>query len=131
MSSKGWIGVDLDGTLAVYEGWKGIHHIGEPVELVLQVVKDLLAADVEVRIFTARMQEPNAKLWINDWCKKHLGRVLPVTDRKDFSMVGMIDDRAVTVEKNTGRFLSPLPDLVTLVQGHWQGADAPSESFNH
>lgn len=27
----GWIGVDLDGTLAEYTGWKGVEHIGEPI----------------------------------------------------------------------------------------------------
>ena len=25
---KGWIGVDLDGTLAQYDHWRGIEHIG-------------------------------------------------------------------------------------------------------
>lgn len=29
---KGWIGVDLDGTLAEYDGWKGPDEIGAPVE---------------------------------------------------------------------------------------------------
>ena len=28
---SGWIGVDLDGTLARYDGWRGIDHIGEPM----------------------------------------------------------------------------------------------------
>jgi hypothetical protein len=32
MSTGGWIGVDLDGTLAHYDGWKGIDHIGEPIK---------------------------------------------------------------------------------------------------
>lgn len=27
----GWIAVDLDGTLAEYDGWKGSAHIGNPV----------------------------------------------------------------------------------------------------
>lgn len=27
---QGWIGVDLDGTLAEYHGWKGAEHIGQP-----------------------------------------------------------------------------------------------------
>ena len=31
MSNNGWIGVDLDGTLAYYDGWQGIDHIGEPI----------------------------------------------------------------------------------------------------
>ena len=30
---KAWIGVDLDGTLARYDGWKGIEHIGEPITI--------------------------------------------------------------------------------------------------
>ena len=28
MASRGWIGVDLDGTLADYHGWRGAEHIG-------------------------------------------------------------------------------------------------------
>ena len=28
---SGWIGVDLDGTLATYEEWRGLEHIGDPV----------------------------------------------------------------------------------------------------
>ncbi len=28
----GWIDVDLDGTLAQYDGWKGVAHIGEPTD---------------------------------------------------------------------------------------------------
>ena len=27
-TGKGWYGFDLDGTLAKYDGWKGIDHIG-------------------------------------------------------------------------------------------------------
>lgn len=31
MNGGAWIGVDLDGALAHYEGWKGAHHIGAPL----------------------------------------------------------------------------------------------------
>jgi hypothetical protein len=55
MSNKGgWIGVDLDGTLAKYDGWKGPEHIGEPVPAMVARVKAWLKARREVRIFTAR-----------------------------------------------------------------------------
>ena len=27
---KGWIGVDLDGTLAHYDKWRGVEHVGDP-----------------------------------------------------------------------------------------------------
>ena len=28
---SGWIGVDLDGTLAFYDMWRGMEHIGKPI----------------------------------------------------------------------------------------------------
>jgi hypothetical protein len=35
----GWIGVDLDGTLAQYGEFKGRDHIGEPIAPMLDKVK--------------------------------------------------------------------------------------------
>ena len=32
MSNGDWVGVDLDGTLAHWDGWKGVEHIGEPIQ---------------------------------------------------------------------------------------------------
>lgn len=55
MSAPGWIGVDLDGTLAHYDGWKGADHIGAPVPAMVERVKAWLANGREVRIFTARI----------------------------------------------------------------------------
>lgn len=54
MSNKGWIGVDLDGTLAHYDGWKGPEHIGAPIPAMVERVKAWLAEGKEVRISTAR-----------------------------------------------------------------------------
>ena len=34
-----WIGVDLDGTLAEWDGWKGHEHIGPPIPAMLERVK--------------------------------------------------------------------------------------------
>lgn len=106
---NGWIGVDLDGTLAVYDGWKGVDHIGEPVAKMVDRVKAWLSAGRDVRIFTARVC-PNqdgrklelARYWIENWCLNHLGRKLPVTHEKDFGMVELWDDRCVQVIENTG-----------------------------
>jgi len=53
--SEEWIGVDLDGTLARYEGWKGADHIGAPVPAMLARVKEWRSNGIEVRIFTARI----------------------------------------------------------------------------
>jgi hypothetical protein len=46
----GWIGVDLDGTLAQYGEFKGRDHIGEPIAPMLDKVKKELARGKEVRM---------------------------------------------------------------------------------
>lgn len=107
MSASGWIGVDLDGTLARYDGWKGIEHVGEPIPTMLTRVKKWLSDGVEVRIFTARVscsedELPAVAAPILAWCREHLGRELTITCRKDFAMVELSDDRCVQVEPNTG-----------------------------
>lgn len=107
MSVSGWIGVDLDGTLAHYETWGAEDHIGEPIPRMLERVKKWLADGVDVRIFTARASYPNpvGRAAIEAWCQKHVGKVLPITNAKDLAMIELWDDRAVQVEMNTGRVL--------------------------
>jgi hypothetical protein len=97
----GWIGVDLDGTLAHYDRWRGAEHIGRPVRRMRIRVVDWLAAGRDVRIFTARKEESYPA--IRAWCRRHLGRELPITNQKDYGMVELWDDRAVQVIPNTGR----------------------------
>jgi len=105
-----WIGVDLDGTLAHYDHWRGIEHIGEPIPAMLERVKQWLADGVDVRIFTARVgdyryEASRAYVAIEDWCEKHLGEILPITCEKDLKMFQLWDDRCVCVERNTGKIL--------------------------
>lgn len=121
---SGWVGVDLDGTLAHYDGWKGDDVIGAPIPAMVDRVKALLERGVDVRIFTARVTEP----WtiengfhqspvsgpvvvksIQAWCVEHIGQALPVTNMKDHQMVALFDDRAYRVEKNTGVIVGPEP----------------------
>jgi hypothetical protein len=92
-------------------------------------VKAWLAAGREVRIFTARvhplnMVMPNDSIVhhlvnpidrirecaqsataIRLFCARHLGKVLPITCIKDWSMDELYDDRAVQVIKNTGELV--------------------------
>jgi hypothetical protein len=108
----GWIGVDLDGTLAEYDGWQGSDTIGAPVPAMVDRVKGWLVEGREVRIVTARAFPPTvatltARRVVEDWSLEHIGQALPVTCMKDFGMVELWDDRAVTVEANTGRALAP------------------------
>jgi hypothetical protein len=113
---NGWIGVDLDGTLAEYNGWQGENHIGNPVPLMVERVKKWLSEGKEVRIFTARAYKPvemglfcdepmtkreSIKL-IKNWCKEHIGVVLPIVCTKDYGMTELWDDRCVQVVPNTG-----------------------------
>lgn len=110
MSSKGWIAVDLDGTLAHYVSGQGVKYVGAPIEPMVARVKKWLAEGKTVKIFTARacglLGEDDRREqveMIEAWCEKHIGQKLEVTSLKDFSMVELWDDRAVAVEKNTGR----------------------------
>lgn len=122
MAQEGWIGVDLDGTLAQYIGWKGPTHIGDPVPAMLERVKAWLADGQEVKIFTARVAcfEPyrsDVIKAIHEWLDTHGLPRLDVTNRKDMLMLELWDDRAVQVEKNTGRvavLTPPLPEVVCL-----------------
>lgn len=104
---RGWIAVDLDGTLAHYDTWRGIEHIGAPIAPMVTRVHNWLADNVEVRIFTARIaidgpQKYLAIRTIEEWCKRHIGVVLPVTNVKDFGMAELWDDRAIGVNFNKG-----------------------------
>lgn len=139
MSSFGWIGVDLDGTLAQHSG--DVSRIGEPIEPMCNRVRMWLDERIDVRIVTARVsglfirpesvspaypespvivatsrfrptwaQEHQFALdqerLIEAWCEQHLGKRLPVTAIKDFAMLELWDDRAVSVESGTGRAVS-------------------------
>lgn len=105
--TSGWIGVDLDGTLASSADWRGLHHVGPPVPAMLKRVKAWLAEGREVRIFTARASVPEDERdevvrVIQDWCEAQGLPRLAVTNVKDFAMIELWDDRAVRVVRNMG-----------------------------
>lgn len=108
--SKGWVGVDLDGTLAHYDGWKGETHIGAPVAaMVARVQRWLADGKYDVKVFTARMSSRTADERkvvaeaIYQWTRTHIGVALEATCVKDYAMVELWDDRAVQVIPNTGQ----------------------------
>lgn len=116
----GWIGVDLDGTLAVWDHWRSMEHIGDPIPLMAARVERWIKQGHDVRIFTARMDggrvaiamgDPNGLYYrdrdavrapIQAYTKHHFGIALPVTNEKDYGMRVLFDDRAVRVGFNTG-----------------------------
>ena len=94
-----WVGVDFDGTLATYDHYRGDEHTGDPVEPMVKLVRKLLHEGVDVRLFTARKPHPALRKWM----KEHLGAILPITNVKDPGMIAMYDDRAINVQRNTGK----------------------------
>jgi len=104
---KGWIGFDLDCTLAVYEDWVSPQHIGEPIMPIVNKVKELIYDGQEVKIFTARAYPSETSeeciAVIKKWCKKHIGTELEVVYAKDQRMIELWDDRVVQVIPNSGR----------------------------
>lgn len=98
-----WIGFDLDGTLAQYDGYKGATHIGEPIKngVAWPELMAALRRGDKVKIFTARVAddpEGVARRAIEVWCRRHIGCVLPVTCVKDAGMTRLYDDRAVACD---------------------------------
>jgi hypothetical protein len=127
----GYIAVDFDGTLSYYE--KGMFpELGEPIPAMLERVKKWVEEGQTVKIFTARVDDrliddvyapydntpyfesQKQRLAIKNWCIKHIGVPLEVTNCKDQHMYLLFDDRAVAVSENEGRCLShrPLTELV-------------------
>lgn len=113
-----WAGFDLDGTLAEYDGWKGIEHIGKPVERMVLIAKLLHKLGKKIKILTARAAPRDgddgskAKKYVEKWCEKNLGFVPEITHDKDASMAVLFDDRAVAVEQNTGKVLGGWSDFI-------------------
>jgi len=106
MSNGDWVGVDLDGTLAHWDGWKGIEHIGEPIQPMIVRVNAWISEGVTVKIFTARATVPEQIPYIHDWLEKQGLPRLEITNIKDFEMVELWDDRCVQVILNTGMPIS-------------------------
>lgn len=108
--NNSWIGFDLDGTLAKYNGWQGNDIIGEPIKPMVDLLLDYIAGGTQVRIMTARVSSVNpyasdARNAIETWCIMNLGMVIPITSEKDFGMIDLYDDRCHHVEANTGRII--------------------------
>ena len=136
VEGKGWYGFDLDGTLAKYDGWKGIDHIGEPVEMMVARIKKMHDEGKVVKILTARVaprrledgtigeqftwltpapsSDPAAKYtatqYIQDWCEEvaQLGFIPEIVYQKDHLMLELYDDRVKQVVPNEGLHVEDL-----------------------
>ncbi len=102
VTKDGWIGVDLDGTLALYDGWQGPKHIGPPIPEMEKRVWDWITEGREVRIVTARASDLSQIPVVKEWLKTHGFPDLRVVNYKDYGMIQLWDDRCVQVNPNTG-----------------------------
>jgi len=107
------IGVDLDGTLAHYDSWVNAETIGKPIEEMVARIKTWILEGKKVIIFTARAVNPENIQPIKDWLLDNDLPDLEITCIKEPSMKIFYDDRAVQIERNTGRILSQ-PNLIEL-----------------
>jgi hypothetical protein len=108
----GWIGVDLDGTLAKHpRGPFEPTEIGAPIPRMVERVQLAITRGYTVKIVTARMCEQDddtrraVQQAIGDWTGEHIGQRLIAVFYKDYSMLELWDDRAVQVICDTGEFV--------------------------
>lgn len=114
---NGWIGFDLDSTLAESDASPNYDHchIGNPIQPTIDLLKKFLNNGWHVKIFTARVSSSEkpykrfeASKAIEEWCQKHIGVVLDITSEKDWECKAIFDDRAYHVHKNTGQLTDEL-----------------------
>ena len=117
--AKRIIAVDLDGTLAQYDGWKGIDHIGPVIPEVANAMEQAQAEGAEVHLFTSRVSDPEdaaeAHQVISKWAEANHFNFASITAVKHKFFTEFWDDRAIQVIKNQGLFvLNELTDQVCL-----------------
>ncbi len=131
ITKSGWVGYDLDHSLAQYHK-KQFPEIGEPIPKSVERLKNIMIIGYEVRIFTARANDVYKTLYenglehligegyaeiveidkdqrrrIGDWTKEVFGFRLRATNMKDFNTICIYDDRGVPLEPGTGELLGP------------------------
>jgi len=99
----GWIGVDLDCTLAYYEsGYCRQGKVGDPIPKMMERVKKWIKEGKTVKIFTARAASSKNVEPVKKWLKKHGLENLEITNKKDPDMIELWDDKVVQIIPNTG-----------------------------
>jgi len=156
VNGEGWIGFDLDGTLAKYDGWQGLDHIGEPIEAMVRLAKKFHAEGKHIKILTARVaprqnedgvfgeqgiilkneygvdQHYVASYFIRKWCEANLGFVPEIVHQKDHLMLELYDDRVKQVVPNKGVLVEDLANYYeALVETHRHGRPIFTDEWQH
>lgn len=103
------IACDLDGTLAKYDKWVSVEHIGELIPEVAAAIDSAQRQGDDVWIFTARVSDPEeAKVAgpiIHKWLVDNGIQFEGITAVKHKFFTQFWDDRALQVIKNQGIFV--------------------------
>jgi hypothetical protein len=111
-AKKGWIGIDLDGTLARSDNILNQSKIGSPVPKMLNHVNQLIKDGNRIKIVTARAADPEQIILVKKWLKENGLPALEITNAKDFGMTLLYDDRAIQVITNTGEIVKNSRELI-------------------
>jgi hypothetical protein len=100
------VAIDLDGTLAEYNTWEGVYHIGPPVEKMVDIILKHISDGDTCIIFTSRLSDeveaPTVRHVIRAWLKQWNLPYMESTaiKRKEFKI--FYDDRARRIAQNQG-----------------------------
>lgn len=111
-----WVGFDFDGTLATYPYPAGQRY-GDPVKPMWDLLERMLAQGIACRIVTARANYPEQVEAVKAWLRDHGKPQLEITAAKDHEMICLFDDRAISVEANTGRCITHALHVARITQG--------------
>lgn len=107
---KQTIQVDLDGTLAEYNGWVSPQHIGAPIAGARHAML-ILAREYNLVCFCGRLTlNPECAEHISKWLQRHGFPHMRITNRKDPAHL-CIDDRALTFQGQWN------DDLISRIRG--------------
>jgi methionine salvage enolase-phosphatase E1 len=109
------IALDLDGTLAWYDGWQGHDHIGRPFSDTVEFVKSLHEAGHEMWIFTAREEDSHDHIW--GWLREHGMKeyITGITNVKLPRFTLFLDDRGMNY---SGKY--PHIDIINEFKQWWK-----------
>lgn len=119
-NGKPWVGFDFDGTLCAYPYYEPAKH-GPNLIRMVAVLKQFIKQGVKCKIVTARAAYPHQKDVVENWMRENEisqnGVLLEVTDKKDYMMFALFDDRAITVNPVTGEVESNPAEVARMIGG--------------
>jgi len=118
--SKQTLLIDFDGTLAKYDGWKGLEVLGDPLEKARHAML-ILSKHYKLICFTTRLGD-----FVEPWLRRHGFPEMEVTNIKKPAHL-IIDDRALRFD---GQWTDELIEQIRNFEPWWKekqvGSTPPS-----